>query len=259
MTAVREAQPHRTLFGLKVDALTLDETVRRCISAAEAREPLEVGVINAAKVVKMRRDEELRAAVAGCDVIVADGQSVVWASKLLRAPLPERVAGIDLFQQLLVEAERKGLPVFFLGAKENVLAEMVRRMQTWYPKLKIAGSRNGYFTDDEAGAVADEVRASGASLLFLGMTSPKKEKFVATYGERTGAHVVHGVGGSFDVFAGVVRRAPRAWQKAGFEWLYRAAQEPRRLGGRYLSTNAKFIRLVVSEMFRARRAGAAER
>jgi len=259
MTAVREAQPHRTLFGLKVDALTLDETVRRCISAAEARQPLEVGVINAAKVVKMRRDEELRAAVAGCDVIVADGQSVVWASKLLRSPLPERVAGIDLFQHLLVEAERKGLSVFFLGAKADVLAEMVRRMQTWYPKLKIAGSRNGYFTDDEAGAVADEVRASGASLLFLGMTSPKKEKFVATYGERTGAHVVHGVGGSFDVFAGVVRRAPQAWQKAGFEWLYRAAQEPRRLGGRYLSTNAKFVRLVIGEMFRARRAGAAER
>jgi hypothetical protein len=108
--------------------------------------------------------------VAGCDVIVADGQSVVWASKLLRSPLPERVAGIDLFQHLLVEAERKGLSVFFLGAKADVLAEMVRRMQTWYPKLKIAGSRNGYFTDDEAGAVADEVRASGASLLFLGMT-----------------------------------------------------------------------------------------
>ena len=254
MTTMQSAGSHRTLFGLKVDALTLDQTVQRCVAAAEAGTPLEVGVINAAKVVKMRRDEELRAAVAGCDVIVADGQSVVWASRLLRAPLPERVAGIDLFQQLLVEAERKGLSVYFLGAKEEVLEEMVRRMRTWYPRLNIAGSRNGYFTDAEAGEVADGVRASGARLLFLGMTSPKKEKFVATYGERTGASVVHGVGGSFDVFAGVVRRAPKAWQKAGFEWLYRAAQEPRRLGGRYLSTNAKFIRLVVSEMFRARRA-----
>jgi N-acetylglucosaminyldiphosphoundecaprenol N-acetyl-beta-D-mannosaminyltransferase len=255
MTTVREAEPYRTLFGLRVDALTLDETVQRCIAAAEAGQPLEVGVINAAKVVKMGRDGELRAAVAGCDLIVADGQSVVWASKLLRTPLPERVAGIDLFQQLLVAAERKGLSVYFLGAREEVLAEMVRRMQTWYPKLRIAGSRDGYFGDDEAGEVADKVRASGASLLFLGMTSPKKEKFVATYGERTGASVVHGVGGSFDVFAGVVRRAPRAWQKAGLEWLYRAAQEPRRLGGRYLSTNAKFIRLVISEMVRTRRAG----
>jgi N-acetylglucosaminyldiphosphoundecaprenol N-acetyl-beta-D-mannosaminyltransferase len=254
MTTMQSAGSHRTLFGLKVDALTLDQTVQRCVAAAVAGTPLEVGVINAAKVVKMGRDEELRAAVAGCDVIVADGQSVIWASKLLRAPLPERVAGIDLFQQLLVEAERKGLPVYFLGAKEEVLEEMVRRMRTWYPRLNIAGSRNGYFTDAEAGEVADGVRASGARLLFLGMTSPKKEKFVATYGERTGASVVHGVGGSFDVFAGVVRRAPKAWQKAGFEWLYRAAQEPRRLGGRYLSTNAKFVRLVVSEMFRARRA-----
>jgi N-acetylglucosaminyldiphosphoundecaprenol N-acetyl-beta-D-mannosaminyltransferase len=217
-----------------------------------------VGVINAAKVVKMRQDEELRAAVAGCDLIVADGQSVVWASKLLRMPLPERVAGIDLFQRLLVEAERKGLSVYFLGAKEDVLAEMVRRMRTWYPKLNIAGSRHGYFGDDEAGEVADAVKASGAGLLFLGMTSPKKEKFVAAYGERTGASVVHGVGGSFDVFAGVVRRAPRMWQKAGFEWLYRAAQEPRRLGRRYLVTNAGFVRLVVREMFRTRRTGATE-
>ena len=251
MTTLKSAaEPHRTLFGLKVDALTLDETVRRCISAAEARQPLEVGVINAAKVVKMRRDEELRAAVAGCDVIVADGQSVVWASKLLRAPLPERVAGIDLFQQLLVEAERKGLSVFFLGAKEDVLAEMVRRMRTWYPKLTIAGSRNGYFTDDEAGAVADEVRASGASLLFLGMTSPKKEIFCAEYGRRTGASLVHGVGGSIDIMSGITRRAPRAWQKLGMEWAYRTVQEPGRMLPRYLRTNTAFIALVAREWLR---------
>jgi N-acetylglucosaminyldiphosphoundecaprenol N-acetyl-beta-D-mannosaminyltransferase len=248
-----EPNRERHLFGLRVDALTLDETVQRCLAAVTSGQLLEVGVINAAKVVKMRRDAALRQAVSGCDLVVADGQSVVWASRLLRARLPERVAGIDLFQRLLAEAERTNLSVYFLGARTEVLAEMLHRTQQRYPDLKVAGSRHGYFTDDEAPQVADEIAATGADLLFLGMTSPKKENFVAAYGRRTGARVVHGVGGSFDVLAGVVKRAPAAWQRAGLEWLYRALQEPRRLGPRYLTTNAAFIALVAREMVRSTR------
>jgi N-acetylglucosaminyldiphosphoundecaprenol N-acetyl-beta-D-mannosaminyltransferase len=245
------ADHRRSLFGLRVDGLTMDQTVRRCLDATDSGELLEVGVINAAKVVNMRRDAALREAVAGCDVVVADGQSVVWASRLLGAPLPERVAGIDLFQRLLVEAERRGLPVYFLGAKPEVLAEMIERLLVRFPGLKVAGSHHGYFSDDEAPQIADAIADSGAKLLFLGMTSPKKETFVARFGQRTGASVVHGVGGSFDVLAGVVRRAPRSWQKLGLEWLYRAAQEPRRLGKRYLATNVAFVVLVARERIRA--------
>jgi N-acetylglucosaminyldiphosphoundecaprenol N-acetyl-beta-D-mannosaminyltransferase len=242
-----DLSPAHDLFGIRVDALRLDETVARCLAAVDSGQLLEVGVINAAKVVKMRRDPRLHDAVAGCGLIVADGQSVVWASRLLGARLPERVAGIDLFQRLLAESERKGISVYFLGARAEVLEEMVRRVRTWYPGLKIAGYRNGYFTDDEAPGIADGIAATGASLLFLGMTSPKKENFVAAYGRRSGARVVHGVGGSFDVLAGLVRRAPLRWQRAGLEWLYRALQEPRRLGPRYLTTNAAFAALVVRE------------
>ncbi|GIJ44576.1 UDP-N-acetyl-D-mannosamine transferase [Virgisporangium aliadipatigenens] len=248
----------RKLFGIDVDALTLDETVERCLDAVKDNRLLEVGVINAAKVVKMRRDPELHRAVSGCDVIVADGQSVVWASRLLRARLPERVAGIDLFQRLLAEAERRGLSVYFLGAKADVLAEMERRVATWYPKLRVAGSRDGYFADSEAQEVAEGIARSGADLLFLGMTSPKKEKFVADFGKHSGAKVVHGVGGSFDVLAGVVRRAPRSWQRVGMEWAYRALQEPRRLGKRYVTTNAAFVALVAREMVRPTRQAATE-
>jgi len=241
----------RRLFDIDIDALTIDETVERCLAAVSSGELLEVGVVNAAKLVKMRRDAELHDAVAGCGVIVADGQSVVWASRLLRARLPERVAGIDLFQRLLAESEQKGHSVYFLGAKPDVLDEMGRRVAHWYPGLKVAGSRDGYFSDDEAPGVADEIAASRADLLFLGMTSPKKEKFVAAYGQRSGARVVHGVGGSFDVLAGKVRRAPAAWQRVGMEWLYRVLQEPRRLGPRYITTNAAFIALVVREMVKS--------
>jgi len=248
----------RPLFGMWLDPLTLDETVQRCLDAIAADQLLEIGVVNAAKIVNMRRNPVLRDAVAGCDVVVADGQSVVWASRILGAALPERVAGIDLFQRLLVEARERRLGVYFLGAKPEVLDTMIATVEQDLPGLKITGRHHGYFTDDDAPRIADEVAASGADMLFLGMTSPKKERFVAEYGERTGARVVHGVGGSFDVLAGVVKRAPRSWQRLGCEWLYRALQEPRRLGKRYLVTNVAFAALVVRERIRSAKPAVAQ-
>jgi len=250
-------RPRRDLFGVPLDALTLGETVRLCMDAVERGELLEVGVVNAAKIVKLRDDAALRDAVMGCDLIVADGQSVVWASRVLRRPLPERVAGIDLFQRLLYMAEQQGRSVYFLGARPEVLERMVERVRVQHPDLGIAGSHHGYYADDETPAVADAIKGSGADLLFLGMTSPKKEIFVATYGARTGAKVVHGVGGSFDVLAGVVKRAPGAWQRMGCEWLYRVLQEPRRLGRRYLTTNVAFVGLVAREWVRSIRSAPA--
>ncbi|MFF1299804.1 MULTISPECIES: WecB/TagA/CpsF family glycosyltransferase [unclassified Streptomyces] len=240
----------RTLFGVELDPLTMDETVARCLDAVREDRQLEIGVVNAAKLVNMRRDPRLAEAVSGCDVVVADGQAVVWAGRVLRAPLPERVAGIDLFLRLLGEAESAGISVYFLGARQEVLAEMVRRVADRFPALKVAGSRNGYFDDSQQEAVADAIADSGAQMLFLGMTSPKKEIFTAAYGARTGARVVHGVGGSFDILAGITKRAPAAWQRMGLEWLYRALQEPRRLGRRYLTTNAAFVLMTAREFIR---------
>lgn len=254
-----QAGQRRYLFGVWLDALRLNETVRRCVDAASRDELLEIGVVNAAKLVRMRKDPALRDAVRGCDLIVADGQSVVWASRLLRRPLPERVAGIDLFTTLLAEAERDRLSVYLLGAKPEVLADTRAEIARRFPDLHIAGSQHGYYSEAEAPEVADRIAASGAHLLFLGMTSPKKEVFVARYGRRTGARVVHGVGGSFDVLAGVVKRAPMAWQRAGMEWLYRALQEPRRLGPRYLATNFAFLGMVAWELVRPGRPDAGGR
>jgi N-acetylglucosaminyldiphosphoundecaprenol N-acetyl-beta-D-mannosaminyltransferase len=251
LTRTIPARPRKNLFGVPLDALTLGETVQLCMDAVETGELLEVGVVNAAKIVKLRGDTALRDAVLGCDLIVADGQSVVWASRVLRQPLPERVAGIDLFQRLLYMAELRNRSVYFLGARSEVLDRMIARVRVQHPGLRIAGSHHGYYAAEQATAIADEVKGSGADLLFLGMTSPKKEVFVATHGARTGAKVVHGVGGSFDVLAGVVRRAPRLWQRMGCEWLYRALQEPRRLGRRYLTTNVAFVGLVAREWVRS--------
>ncbi len=240
----------RRLFGLEFDALTSIQVLGRAETALATREPLLIGVANAAKIVNLRKDPLLRDSLLEADVLVADGQSVVWASRLVGRPLPERVAGIDLFEQLLELADRQGLAVYLLGARPEVLATLVQRIRSDHPHLRVAGARDGYFTPDEAGAVADDIAASGADMLFLGMVSPKKETFLATYGDRLHVPVLHGVGGSFDVLAGITRRAPRSWQRLGLEWAYRLVQEPRRLWRRYLFTNTAFIGLTLRELVR---------
>lgn len=242
------------LFGLAVDSMQLDEVVERCRDAVVTRQRVVVGVVNAAKVVKLRHDDLLRRSLLECDLLLADGQSVVWASRVLGAPLPERVAGIDLFQRLLGVAAQDRRSVYLLGASPDVLKLLQAKVLESYPGLTIAGARNGYFCEADSAAVAAEIRASGADMLFLGMTSPKKEIFLGRWGDSLGVPVQHGVGGSFDVLAGVTKRAPVAWQKAGCEWLYRLAQEPRRLWRRYLTTNTVFLALLVKEMVSPTRA-----
>jgi N-acetylglucosaminyldiphosphoundecaprenol N-acetyl-beta-D-mannosaminyltransferase len=248
------AMPAPYLFGLPFDAITVDEAVSRCTDAVAEGRYLQVGVVNAAKVVTMRRDAMLRDAVASCQMILADGQSVVWASRMLGSPLPERVAGIDLFLELLAAAADRGYGVYFLGAKADALERMLAEVSRRFPGLKVAGARDGYFSAADEATVAAEIRDSGAELLFLGMTSPKKEVFLGSWGEVTGVRVAHGVGGSFDVLAGVTKRAPLWYQQHGLEWFYRAKQEPLRLGRRYLKTNLSFIILVAATAMRDRRA-----
>lgn len=238
---------HAHLFGLEFDAVSHDEVIAACDHAIGLRKRMLIGVANAAKIVNMRRDPMLRQSVTECDVLLADGMSVVWASRLLGSPLPERVTGIDLFEGLLGLAHRRGYRVYLLGATDEVLERVVSVVESTYPQAQIVGARNGYFTDDEAEEVAEEIAASSPDMLFLGITSPKKEIFLAHYGERLQVPVLHGVGGSFDVMAGVTQRAPEAWQRAGMEWAYRLKQEPGRLWKRYLTTNTRFLGLVLME------------
>lgn len=240
--------PPQCLFGLDVAPLSLDEAVDLADHAVHSHERLLVGVVNAAKVVKLRHDPLLRESVLAADVVLADGQSVVWASRLLRRPLPERVAGIDLCERLLTLADQQGLRVFLLGARPEVLAGVCDTIADRWPGVVVAGARDGYFADEEAGEVAEMIAGSGADLLFIGMPTPAKENFLATYGDGLGVPVLHGVGGSFDVIAGVTRRAPVLWQRCGMEWAYRLLQEPGRLWKRYLVTNLAFGALVLREL-----------
>jgi N-acetylglucosaminyldiphosphoundecaprenol N-acetyl-beta-D-mannosaminyltransferase len=251
-------QTRREVLGISLDALTMARAVTRCTDAVERGGYLSVGVVNAAKVVAMHRDERLRRAVTSCGMVLADGQAVVWASRLLGSPLPERVAGIDLFHQLLGQAAARGYRVYFLGARPDVLPRTVTEAVRRYPGLIVAGASDGYFRADEDPAVAAKIRRLGPDLLFLGMGSPRKELFLSEWGAGTGASVVHGVGGSFDILAGITRRAPAWCQERGLEWLYRACQEPGRLGRRYLTTNPAFLGLVARELLRRRLTGRSE-
>jgi len=237
--------PIRNVLGTRLHAISEDDMVDACDSAIRNRRRLLIGVVNAAKMVNMRRSELLNESVTSSDVVVADGMSVVWASRILGQPLPGRVNGTDLFEKLLSLADKKKYRVFLLGAREEVLDELCTRIQAKHPKLIVAGRRNGYFSEAESADVAEEISASISDMLFVGITSPKKEIFMAQYGAGLHTPVVHGVGGSFDVLAGLVKRAPVSWQNAGFEWLYRVIQEPRRMWMRYLTTNSTFIWLVL--------------
>ena len=231
------------LFGVDVDALTMDETVQRIMELVAAGTPVQHVVLNASKVVMMSEDPSLRDVIAACPVVNADGQSVVTASRLLRRPLPERVAGIDLFIELVKRSAADGRSVYFLGARDDVLEEMIRRFRTQHPALRIAGSRNGYWDDDAA--VVAQVRAASPDLVFLAIPSPRKEFWLAQHMPAMGVPFAMGVGGSFDVVAGKVKRAPRWVQRIGCEWVYRLVQEPRRMWKRYLVGNTKFVWLVL--------------
>ncbi|MGN7612538.1 WecB/TagA/CpsF family glycosyltransferase [Magnetococcales bacterium HHB-1] len=201
-------------------------------------------VVNVAKIVNMRRDKILRESVISCDIINIDGMGVVFGGRFLNLDIPERVAGIDLFSRLIQMAETHKKSVYLLGARQEVVSETVKRLQQKHPNLYIAGYHHGYFWDDEEKMV-EKIRQSGAVMLFVAITSPKKERFIAQWKEQLGVHFVMGVGGTFDVIAGKTKRAPQWMQRYGLEWFYRIVQEPKRMWRRYLYTNTRFLWLLI--------------
>lgn len=233
------------VLGCPIDVVTMDEAVASCERAIESGSYLQHMSVNAVKFVALHDDPAMRPLVTECGLITADGQSVVWAARLLGARLPERVAGIDLMTRLLEAAEARGYGVYVLGARREVLDTALRRLRERYPRLRIAGARDGYFADEDVDRVCEEIRASEADILFVAMSSPRKEYFLGKGSAALGVSFAMGVGGSIDVIAGVARRAPRILQRAGLEWAYRLAQEPRRLARRYARVNARFAWLVL--------------
>ena len=235
------------------DAVDMREAVDHALRWCKGdRRPRTVITANAAILVMMQRDRELAEACRSGDLIVPDGVPVVWASKIVGRPLRERVAGVDLMAHLLAAASAHGLRVFFLGGKEEVVTRLVELCKERYEGLVVAGHRNGYFGTDAHPEVIEQIRESKADLLFVGMPTPFKEVWCQRYRDELGVPVIMGVGGSFDVLAGFIRRAPPWMQNVGLEWLWRLSMEPRKMWRRYLVTNTLFIARTLQETVRRR-------
>jgi N-acetylglucosaminyldiphosphoundecaprenol N-acetyl-beta-D-mannosaminyltransferase len=240
-----------TLMGCTIDNLSMEETLQTIEGFIHTGEPHQHVVVNVDKLVKASRDPELRRIINECALINVDGMPVVWASRLLGKPLKERVAGVDLFEALMRRAGEKGWRVFLLGAQEEVVGKVAATYQRRYPALVLAGWRNGYWQGEaEEAQVAGQIRDARPDLLFVAISSPKKEQFLGRWQAEMRIPFAMGVGGTFDVAIGRVKRAPVWMQKSGLEWFYRFLQEPRRMFRRYFIEDMAFVWLFIKEATR---------
>lgn len=241
-----------SFLGCPVDLLTMSDTVELVRRAMLSRQRLQHVALNVAKFVNTRFDPMLAADVAGSDVISIDGMGIVWGARALGLPVKSRVTGIDLLAEVLALCEREGFRPYFLGATPSVLQQAARQVLEKHPLIAFAGLRDGYFTRAQEADVVREIRSSRADCLFIGMPTPRKERFLASHRDVLGVPFIMGVGGSFDILAGAVRRAPVRMQRLGLEWLYRICQEPRRMWWRYARTNTLFAGILVQAIIRQR-------
>jgi N-acetylglucosaminyldiphosphoundecaprenol N-acetyl-beta-D-mannosaminyltransferase len=245
-----DLQTRVDILGTPVDNMTMQQTLNLIENAIEKNQRVSHTVVNAGKIVLMHRNAQLKQSVVNADIINADGQGVVWASRFLGQPIVERVTGIDLMDNLVKLAYQKKYKIFFFGAKDDVLNKVIGHYSRMYSSDIVAGYRNGYFKKSEERAIAQQIADSGAQILFVAITSPLKENFL--YENRDllkSVNFTMGVGGSFDVVAGLVKRAPIWMQQSGLEWAYRVYQEPKRMFKRYMVGNWKFMMLVMRHKF----------
>jgi N-acetylglucosaminyldiphosphoundecaprenol N-acetyl-beta-D-mannosaminyltransferase len=240
------------LLDVEFDALTLRDTVDAIVNMIRAGKRGYLSTVNVAILMMLRSDAQLSRFIRASQFVVADGQPLVWSAQLQATPLPERVAGVDLVNLLSERAASEGLRVYLLGADPKIVQEVARRLRERNHNLLIAGVEDGYFSSDEAAHRAARIAASHADILFVGMGVPRQERFLDEYWNQLGVSFAVGVGGSFDVLAGVRSRAPEWMQKIGMEWFFRLVQEPRRLFARYLVTNAQFMFLMSKHLLSGR-------
>lgn len=216
------------VLGVGFDNVTRDEAVDRAMAMIEEGGSHYVVTPNPEIVEVCRENPAAMAAVSGADLVLADGIGVVKGAAMLGTPLRERVPGIEFAAGLMARLAQAGRSLYLLGAKPGVAELAAANLKDAHPGLIVCGTHDGYFRED--GPVVEEIRAAAADVVFVCLGAPKQELWMVEHGPATGAHLMVGLGGSLDVFAGVVERAPEGFQKLGLEWLYRLAKEPKRIG-----------------------------
>jgi N-acetylglucosaminyldiphosphoundecaprenol N-acetyl-beta-D-mannosaminyltransferase len=217
-----------TILGCRVDAVDCAEAVRRIVALARENGHALVVTLGTEMAVRAQRDERFKAVANASALSLCDTIGLLYAARLQGVRLPERVTGVELLEPLCAALGREGMAVYFLGGRGDTAARAAAALRERHPGLIVAGARDGFFTAAQESAVAQDIAASGARVLLAGLGSPRQEFFIAEHLEETGAAVGIGVGGSFDVLAGNVRRAPAPWRRMNLEWLYRLIKEPQR-------------------------------
>ena len=216
------------ILGVEFDNVTLDEAADRAIALMDQDGPHLVATPNPEIVQLARRDPEFGRVLSDADLVIPDGVGVVYAAKILGRPLKGRVPGIEFAAALMGRMAGKGKRLFLLGAKPGVAELAAANLAVEYPGLVVCGTHDGYFQEDAP--VAETIRRARADVVFVCLGAPKQEMWIARNGADTGARLLVGLGGSLDVFAGQVKRAPKAFQKLGLEWFYRLCRQPSRIG-----------------------------
>ena len=218
------------ILGVKVDAVTMSQAVERVADLIDAGKPSIVATANAEMILRATHDAELKDILNAANLVVPDGAGTVWAARHLGKHMPERVAGFDLVQQLMKIAPVKQWRFFLFGSAPGIADKAKVKAEQLYPGIKIVDTRNGYFTADDEPEIISQIKSSRPDILLAALGVPKQEKWLAKFRDELNVPVSIGVGGTFDVMAGVVKRAPLWMQRARLEWLFRAMLQPSRAG-----------------------------
>jgi N-acetylglucosaminyldiphosphoundecaprenol N-acetyl-beta-D-mannosaminyltransferase len=250
--------PRQDLMGCPVDPYTSGDLLAELDAAIASHDHARtVHFVNGNKIAKAYEDASMRQLLWRGDYVLVDGQPLLPMARMLGVHVPERIDGIGLMHKLLNLAHQKHYRVYLLGARQDVLDKCLAIVRQRYPGAEIAGSRNGYFQKSQVPELVEQINAVGADILFVGIASPVKEVFADEWKPRLRVSVIQGVGGSFDVIAGLVPRAPLWMQRSGLEWLFRVVQEPRRMFWRYATTNAQCLWIFACAMGRRWRTSSA--
>ena len=218
------------ILGCNVDKIDMDETLQKIGDFIQSGNPHHIITLNAEIIYKAQSDPKLKTIINEADLVTPDGSGVVWASKYLNSPMPERVTGIDLTQNLAELASKKGWTLYLYGGAPSVAEVAAQNLQIKHPELKIAGTCHGYITEAEEQNLLKDITEKRPDILLVALGAPKQEFWIKKHQKTLQTSVCIGVGGSLDVIAGRVKRAPVFFQRAGLEWLYRLIKEPHRIG-----------------------------